>query len=384
MCSIIGGEVNPHFKKNIGEYMKTLSHRGEKQGCGYIVKTGNDLFIYRSMSIDLTIKSIKEIKDGSFIVIHQRKASVGSVGMDNTHPVKGNMEKVRLIHNGTRKVFNEFFNATSDSQGLASFLELLPLNEHKQILEDLGVVFYTYRGKGLYFYKDELRPLVRLKNSSLFASEPLFSGEWASIKDQPTPVKINDINSMPTDKYRKVTYPTKMDSYYCQSCKKVHLRTTSFVCGVCEAMGKKKPTTTTTTYGTSTNTGNGRNKNRHKFTLTIKDSLIVTREVLVNPVYGNLIVGKHYTAEVKYYKQITENTYSLFVNVLIGSISSALEVDIDKFAKLNKLGNYAKDTMTAKEKKHNKFLCLKCSGIAVRSGMYRNCKKCKTYTMCHN
>jgi len=393
MCSIIAGKTTKIFKDNIKSYMELLSHRGEKQGCGYIVKDENGLTIHRSMDINTVVDGIQEMSDKAFVIVHQRKASVGTVNLTNAHPVKGNEGTVRLIHNGTRKIYNEFFDATSDSQGLASFLELLPPKYHGKVMRELGVVFYTYKGQNLYMYKDELRPLVKLKGHSLFASEPLFNGEWATVKEQHEPIIIEDGSSIPVDKFRQVTYASTTYAKYCTSCKKIQLTAVSGVCGVCEAMGKKLlPVTnyhkTSTTHGTgkTSTTSNGLG-NDESFQVVKGVQYKVDRNC-IKPKNNSLLPNVKYTATINYTKQVTKHTLSLYMTIHLGQSKSVYEVNIKKFAEYNKLIKNNQNKKGRKRYQQNlaiirKGKCKKCSDCTVTTGNFKVCSECKAYTMCH-
>jgi bacterioferritin-associated ferredoxin len=235
MCGIIGGRLDDRFRNNIEKWIIKLKHRGEKQGYGYIHIADGKITTDKCMALNLLVRMVKELPDGD-VVIHFRKASIGKVELLNAHPVVSNDKTTIVLHNGTNKAYANFFTASSDSQGLASMLSEFPIDRHKDILNSLGVVFYTKNNR-LMFYKDNNRPLVI--SGDVFASEPLFNGKWANIKNATAPIDITDtfIDSFVTEDDVEVEL-YNAPARHCTMCKRSHL-TVGTKCAVCLVQGKE-------------------------------------------------------------------------------------------------------------------------------------------------
>ena len=320
--------------------MDKLGHRGKSEGCGILARTGNQTMRLKSMVIKDIVDYVKELNDGDLVIIHQRKASVGTINLDNTHPVLSNNKKVNVIHNGTRKIYKEILDASSDTQGLATLLSMTNQSDHGELMNELGVVFYTYNGK-IYFYKDELRPLVKSKTHNIMASEPLFDGEWAEVSDVDTPHQFN-FDKEKIGKYVNVTKGVGV-ARYCSSCKKTHLPSDKGVCMVCAVQGKSASTTTTTT--TYRGGGNAYAHQTHdlNFNLKVGTTYRITRDVVWVDSDKSHIPFNGTDCKVNYERKIDKWDKSLYVYITVGKLQMSIAVDIDKFAKLNKLGKYAED-----------------------------------------
>jgi len=328
MCSIIGtSKLDNKFKKNIDEYFETLDHRGtDSYGYIFLNRKSKQFELFKSLTKKDFIDKIKELPNNGSIICHARKASVGAVDVVNAHPVKSSDNTVWLIHNGTNKTYADFYDASSDSQGLASLIEAVSEDKLDGLLNDLGVVFFT-KGKYIYFYKDELRPLCLNKESGIFASEPLFDGKWALVKKQIVPKKFN------------FTFDTKEEMElelgtvaYCNTCRKKHIKQKEkTLCAVCKLDGKPEPTSYTSSYNTRTS-------NDIYFTIPKNTSgLITTRDMLTDHI-DKLKLAKdiEYSVNFTYERVIYKDVKQLYVPVVLNSCTKYVSVDLEKFVEKNR------------------------------------------------
>jgi len=323
MCSIIGtSKLDDKFKENIDEYFKTLSHRGtDSYGYIFLNRDTKQFELFKSLTKIDFVNRIKELPDNGSIICHARKASVGAVDVTNAHPVKSNGNTVWLIHNGTNKSYASFYNATSDSQGLASLIEAVSEDKLDGLLNDLGVVFFT-KNSHLYFYKDTLRPICLNKESGIFASEPLFDGKWALIKEQITPVVFDFI----FDTKEEFELELGLESY-CTTCKKRHIKQKGKqLCAVCKLDGKSEPVVYTSTYNTQAS-------NDIYFTIPRGTTgLVVTRDMLTEQV-DKIKFSKdiEYSANFTYARVVYKGVKQFYVQIS----SKFVSVDVEKFIKKN-------------------------------------------------
>jgi len=211
MCGILGkinAEIDKEFIEKVIEYQINLSHRGEDSyGLVAYQQEKRKLFAAKAMDLVDLIEILKE-KTGEtydWIVIHNRKASVGEINLDNAHPVvlKDEGRTILVIQNGTKKSLR-VDKDRSDTHGIAVKWMRNELKEKD--LDGAGVVFIFDTLKGFYFHKDNSRTLVLHENEEWFASEPVFPGTWYPIKevgltewngsfetDNETPLKVEKI-----------------------------------------------------------------------------------------------------------------------------------------------------------------------------------------------
>lgn len=200
--------------------MLELKHRGDEDGFGYLNMTNNELnksiltfkeieeeelnYEHSSKSKlatkEILIKRIKQIKENlkektNFIILHNRKASFGSISLNNTHPLQlnknisyvhnGSVEKFELLKRYFEITFNIKFHSETDSEVLGIIVESLKSSGRtdKQIFEYLddlcrygfGVLVRINRlNKELTIFKDTYRSLYyyKLKDGMLLISEP--------------------------------------------------------------------------------------------------------------------------------------------------------------------------------------------------------------------
>ena len=328
MCSIIGtSKLDDKFKENIDEYFKTLAHRGtDSYGYIFLNRKSKQFELFKSLTKKDFIDKIKELPNNGALICHARKASVGAVDVVNAHPVKSSDNTVWLIHNGTNKTYADFYDASSDSQGLASLIEAVSEDKLDGLLNDLGVVFFT-KNSHIYFYKDELRPLCLNKESGIFASEPLFDGKWALIKEQMTPVVFD----FTFDTKEEFELELGLESY-CTTCKKRHIKQKKkALCAVCKLDGKLEPTSYTSSYNTRTS-------NDIYFTIPRGTTgLVVTRNMLVEQVDKvKLSKDIEYSVNFTYDRVVYKATKNFYVSIVSNSCTSYMNIDVEKFVKKNK------------------------------------------------
>lgn len=337
MCSIIVAKANKDFKKNVKEYMLKLSHRGKDEGCGILAHTSKGMMRLKSMKITDVVDYVQTLENNTLVIIHQRKASVGTINIENAHPVVSDNKQVNVIHNGTRKIYKELWDASSDSQGLATLLSITEQHSHEKIMRELGVVFYTYKGK-LYFYKDALRPLVKSKRKAIMSSEPLFDGEWATVDEVEKPHPFNFDKEAVSD-YKDIKL-TKGDAKYCYNCKKIHLPSTRNVCGVCAILGKG----TDYTYPIANSITTKTEDEEQTFSVHFQNYHLqagkvykITKDVIIKSEDKSKVAYNGDVCHVFGNKTVTRFDKYLYVNLERGSMRIPISVHIEKFGKLNKL-----------------------------------------------
>jgi len=219
MCGITIYQGIPIKIKEIWDTMLNIKNRGEEDGFGYIDITNNKIVKsifsleeiekvkidekrkFKHNEKEKAINRIKEIKNNmlsktEFLVLHNRKASTGSVCLENTHPIKIN-KNIYYIHNGsisgfeTLKKFIEIidgnkFHTKTDSELLGWFVEneINKKTSIEEIYKKLTSIFiYGFgvlvrvdkKNKEITIFKDTDRTLYlyKCKGSNLIISEPI-------------------------------------------------------------------------------------------------------------------------------------------------------------------------------------------------------------------
>lgn len=219
MCGITIYHGVPTELQNMWDTMLQMKHRGNEDGFGYIdldnkniVKSTlsfkeieteiiNDKIKHtESLKKDFE-KRVKEIKDGlliktGFAILHNRKASVGQVKLENTHPIKirngvyyihnGSVDGTELLKNWLSISKGVKFKTQTDSELLGYLVEeqISRNTNHDDILSVLNtlcpngfgvLVRIDIRTKEIIVLKDTERTLYIYKNTNgiLLTSEPL-------------------------------------------------------------------------------------------------------------------------------------------------------------------------------------------------------------------
>ena len=246
MCGIIGFIDVKERREAIDTALNLLKHRGT-DSYGYILERGATTETDKSLSKLSTLKSLNAKDKSDFILLHNRKTSVGGTTIPLAHPIQSKNKKVQVIHNGTKKpLFNTIDDAKSDTEAIAEIISLhfeaSPLLS--KLLEDCGVVFAKNQETGeVLFHTDGCRPLFISKNRQIIASEPVGLGEWFLIK--PTIGIYNSfLHFMKKVKVHSKSVTLGKDdnvtTQLCDGCNKMHLETSKYgKCFECEVLGRK-------------------------------------------------------------------------------------------------------------------------------------------------
>lgn len=155
----------------------------------------------------------KLAQNASFVVGHNRKATVGTHTEENTHPfIEG---KICLIHNGTLdstyELEKELGKTEVDSQLIA---KLLDKKKPKQALEQIkgafALVWYNTDEQKLYFARNKERPLWLVESEQYYfvVSEPGLA-EWITERNgllttKRTELDVGKIYSLGVNKLDKL------------------------------------------------------------------------------------------------------------------------------------------------------------------------------------
>ncbi|MEM0333017.1 MAG: hypothetical protein QXX30_00945 [Candidatus Aenigmatarchaeota archaeon] len=186
MCGIIAFPKKTKLdKKTIGVIengLKLLAHRGSDSfGIIGIAKINNKkvLKLVKSLHFENFINMIKSSLinvEFDFIVIHNRKKSIGKIDIELAHPVGKN--DIYVVQNGTKKSLS--INEKSDTYGIYVLYKAEELKPED--LKNSGVVFIIDgKNKKILFHKDDTRTLYINETKNLIASEPILAGKWTLI-----------------------------------------------------------------------------------------------------------------------------------------------------------------------------------------------------------
>jgi glutamine amidotransferase len=216
MCELFG--LSARNKKNIVPYLKTFySHSVEHpNGWGIGVEDGNELRVYKEPVSAVESAKLGIVLDGvapaKLVLGHIRKATIGSVQMENCHPFQGRDVSGRqwtLIHNGTIFSGLELIpyegkqNGSTDSERILLYLidqineqihkkkEGLSEQERFAVVEQLAadlsernkLNFLIYDGTSLYVHVNMRDTLFvkQEKDSAMFATVPLDEEGWENV-----------------------------------------------------------------------------------------------------------------------------------------------------------------------------------------------------------
>jgi len=258
MCGIIAGNVKKlKDTGGIKDHLRMIDHRGT-DSFGMIMydpKTKSwDTF--KTLGIKPFVKAFNNLSNGAYVIVHNRARSIGGITLALAHPIVTN--NVAVIHNGTNKDVHKMIKGSASDTESISMLQgnAIDFGTTFSWLGDLGVVFTVDLERpenDVYLHRDKIRPLVINKDTDIIASEPLFDGAWADIKEQDSyvPLHLNKLTRL----VRSIDYVdvTVADDSMCLGCKKKHLHSkTGRICNVCLVRGEKEPKVTHTKAVTTT------------------------------------------------------------------------------------------------------------------------------------
>jgi len=216
MCAIVGlwkfeNETIETLSKRILRYWKQLRERGT-DGYGMIVSTKTHILQIKTLDMYQTVhlfrQKITRIIDLDFILLHNRKATLGRKTLELAHPIKTPMRRY-VIHNGTKKSIKDLFEtAKSDTQAIGMLLDLV--SETYDRLDDMlkteinlklaktGVIFYV-TPYYILFHKDSSRTLFINEDLGIFSTLPIEEGVWNNVSDVGL-VKLAHIREVPNDR----------------------------------------------------------------------------------------------------------------------------------------------------------------------------------------
>ena len=201
MCGIIG--MFDCSKEEIDilkmDGWERLAHRGE-DSFGLLGIANNKVYLYKALKKEnINLSSFPNKME--FVALHNRKGSIGETNLELAHPVIVK-NKYLVIHNGTSKsLYNVLAVAVdSDTQAIGYLYDLLDGDVDKMVKflysVEIGVVLiFDMEKQEIIFYKDDARYLFYNKEYKLFASEPIYDGEWVEI-DQTPLVKFTKIKHL--------------------------------------------------------------------------------------------------------------------------------------------------------------------------------------------
>jgi len=193
-------------------------HRGSKDGFGFIDVSRNKMFktilefdhIWeeevdaRWLKKNEKIKMEKELKrilthlnsDSEKWIMHHRKASVGGISYNNTHPIKigdalyvhnGSVEGLEVFRNYMELFYDKNYSGTTDSEVIADFVETRLsegtsagdiVKEMESLFNQWGNLVRFEKGSNkIIIFKDYSRTFFRLKfdDSVVLISEPIIT-----------------------------------------------------------------------------------------------------------------------------------------------------------------------------------------------------------------
>lgn len=229
MCGFIGfknGKVKDFIDYiEIGSVI--LNHRGE-DGFGFVALTEDGVIRFKSLEKNLVIDELKKIEniDIKWFIFHFRKASIGTIDLELTHPIFYDDQNISVMQNGTKRSLS--IADKSDTFGI--WLLTIADKLKPEYLKGAGVVFIQ-KGNRLMFHKDSTRPLYFREingNSILFASEPILSGRWYYVKD----TELSDITESKFE-YSKVVDLDRVKINLCSYCKSIGVLIEEDKCASC-------------------------------------------------------------------------------------------------------------------------------------------------------
>jgi len=244
MCAInVLFNIEPDkLREYLQNAWEILKFRGE-DGYGIVGQIDNRIIVAKSQDNNKVLNKLNSIS-GKFkwVIAHNRKASVGSINLDLTHPIVHEDKKLIVVHNGTnRDLFDVVKYAQSDTDAILHVYDLIkdPM-KIDFIVNNIGVYFIVdIERKKILFYRDSLRTLYIEKKSNVLVSEPIFNGEWALIKEQLFYVDFDEFSPdvFEKEEYKNLTF-TKTG--LCSVCNKNKPLTNKDKCGDCTYQNKAK------------------------------------------------------------------------------------------------------------------------------------------------
>jgi len=205
MCGILGFINQSVNTELILTMLENQLHRGQ-DSYGIILYDGKNYILYKSIFITDFIKYLQEKEEKGEIfkwfIIHHRKASVGSINIENSHPIWDKKISVAVIQNGTKRSLA--IKERNDTYGI---MVLYKANElEKEDLKNSGVVFIIDMQKDkILFHKDKSRTLYYNPELKIFASETVLSGTWYKVKEfQLKEFNAKKFDSLPIEKDKKI------------------------------------------------------------------------------------------------------------------------------------------------------------------------------------
>lgn len=142
-------------------------------------------------------KAMTEInKYASFVVGHNRAATIGSLTHQNTHPFR--CGHITLVHNGTLASHAHLADTENDSHAIASSIAKIGFRETiKKINGAYALIWFDERQKTLNFCRNIQRPmwLVETKDLFCFISEPKLA-EWVLDRNKEKVIKVSEVPTM--------------------------------------------------------------------------------------------------------------------------------------------------------------------------------------------
>jgi predicted glutamine amidotransferase len=138
MCLLIFKPKNKVFKPGSLEE----AYCNNPDGYGFYANDGENIILDKQLELeDEVIDSLYNDYNDSDMVLHFRKASIGSISISNVHPIK--LDNLLVFHNGTIDNLQPIIGMTDTEVFTRSFLaghDIHWIKENKKLLEQaLGV-----------------------------------------------------------------------------------------------------------------------------------------------------------------------------------------------------------------------------------------------------
>jgi len=216
--------------EELQEIWTLMEHRGTDGYGLLIVKDDGEVKILKALKKEELLEELdNEYRDEEFkyVIAHNRKASLGSITVNLTHPIK--VGNVIVVHNGTKRSVLELYpGVESDTEAIARILnDRYEDSVRRHINEWLvgsGVVigYDTDKNRWL-FWKDSTRPLVQMVSSGYYFSEPVILGEsYRFIENTESLVESKDLRGL-FKEGMKFHMEDELYPGYCSVCKRIML-----------------------------------------------------------------------------------------------------------------------------------------------------------------